>query len=63
MIGDREGDLLCGRNGGVSPLLVLTGKGEETASRINRREYPGLVIKRDLLAAAEFIINNRKSRW
>ncbi len=63
MIGDREGDLLCGRNGRVSPLLVMTGKGEETASLINKGEYPGLVIKRDLLAAAEFIINNRKSRW
>ena len=63
IIGDREGDLLCGQNGGVTPLLILTGKGEETARRINSAEYPGLVIKRDLLAAAEFIINNRKSRW
>ncbi len=63
MIGDREGDLLCGINGNLKPLLVLTGLGEQTAVSIQEEKFPGLVIKRDLLAAAEFIINNRKSRW
>lgn len=63
MIGDRMGDLQCGKNGGLRPLLVLTGKGNETADEINPDRFPGLVIKRDLLAAAEFIINNCKSRW
>ncbi len=63
MIGDREGDLLCGLNGNLSPLLVMTGQGQKTAASIREEKYPGLIVKRDLLAAAEFIINNNKSRW
>lgn len=63
MIGDRKGDLQCGKNGGLRPLLVLTGRGNETADEIKRERFTGLIIKRDLLSAAEFIINNNKSRW
>ena len=63
VIGGREEDLISGITGGISPLLVLSGRGEETAAALNREDYPDLIVKRDLLAAAEFIVNNRKSRW
>ncbi|MDC7234177.1 MAG: HAD-IIIA family hydrolase [Spirochaetales bacterium] len=61
MIGDREGDLLCGINGKVRPLLVRTGDGRKTEKSIKAEKYPGLVVKDNILEAAEFIINNSSS--
>ncbi len=60
MIGDREGDLKCAVNGKVRPILVRTGDGKNTEKNISAENYPGLVVKKDLLKAAEFIINNGK---
>ncbi|MDA3958044.1 HAD-IIIA family hydrolase [Oceanispirochaeta sp.] len=58
LIGDREGDLYCALNGKVKPLLVRTGDGQNTEKSIKGKKIPDLVIKKDILEAAEFIINN-----
>jgi len=57
MIGDREGDLQCALNGKVRPILVRTGDGVHTEKKIGDN-FPDLVVKNDLLEAAEFVINN-----
>jgi len=61
MIGDREGDIHCAVNGKVRPILVRTGDGAITEKKI-RAEFPNLPVKKDLLEASEFIINNNKDK-
>ncbi|MBF9018334.1 MULTISPECIES: HAD-IIIA family hydrolase [unclassified Oceanispirochaeta] len=61
MIGDREGDLRCALNGRVKPLLVRTGDGNITEENIDQGIYRDLVVKNNILEAAEFIINNSGS--
>ena len=62
MIGDRPGDLECAINGKVRPILVLTGDGKLTKAALPSGKIKNLVIKKDLLEASEFIINNGKRK-
>jgi D-glycero-D-manno-heptose 1,7-bisphosphate phosphatase len=58
-IGDRTSDMLCGRNGGVRSLLVLTGRHDE--DEINQaRLYADAVVK-GLMEAAEIILDQAGS--
>ncbi len=54
-IGDRTSDMLCGRNGGVRSVLVLTGRhGEE---EINQARLYADHVATGLLEAADMILD------
>lgn len=54
MIGDKESDLLAGEKFGITPILVLTGYGEKTFSKIGKKYLVG----KTLLEISEKIKNN-----
>ena len=42
---------------GCSPILVLTGRGQEQALLLGRRGYEDVPVVRDLTEAVEFILD------
>ena len=57
-IGDKESDILAGRNHGCTPLLIKTGGYGEKVFR-SRNSPPDEHCFNNLLDAAEFIIGNK----
>ncbi|AJR05497.1 D-glycero-beta-D-manno-heptose-1,7-bisphosphate 7-phosphatase [Photobacterium gaetbulicola] len=55
-IGDADTDVKAARNAGVKPILVLTGRGKQSLSLIDRTQAEQLIIENDLAAAANFIL-------
>jgi len=54
MVGDSARDLLAGRAAGATPLLVLTGKGEQA-----RGEHPSHLTFPSLAEAVDWILSRR----
>lgn len=54
MVGDKAADIEAGRRAGCTPLLVLTGYGEEENGKID----PQIARCADLAAAADYILRH-----
>jgi D-glycero-D-manno-heptose 1,7-bisphosphate phosphatase len=62
-IGDRLGDLQCGKNAGLkSSILVLTGYGQKNLAEC-QREMPEAVVCKDLPAAVTTILEAKDFRY
>mgnify|MGYP006079541509 CR=1 FL=1 len=55
MIGDATSDIQCGLNLGMDTMLVLTGKGKETQSKLN--EIAPTYCAQNILEGAKIIIS------
>ena len=53
-IGDKDSDILCGRNAGCRTILVLTGYGP------NHRDCSPHFVARDIVEAAQIILGETK---
>lgn len=53
MIGDKASDVEAGMNAGVTPILVLTGYGEQERTDIP----PAVLVVRDIGAACDWILD------
>ncbi|HEY5777460.1 MAG TPA: HAD family hydrolase [Terrimicrobiaceae bacterium] len=53
-IGDKDSDILCGRNAGCRTILVLTGYGR------NHRDCGPHFVARDIVEAAQIVIGETK---
>lgn len=54
MIGDHPSDVLCASNAGAKGIYILTGHGGSHAAEVK----PGYPVKKDLLEAVHFILEN-----
>jgi histidinol-phosphate phosphatase family protein len=60
-IGDSPSDVEAAVAAGCTPVLVLTGRGKTSENQITR-QYPGLIVVQDLLAAVLWI-GDQKQHW
>jgi D-glycero-D-manno-heptose 1,7-bisphosphate phosphatase len=58
MIGDKVEDILFGLNIGASPVLVLTGFGEESRAKLEAKGIRPAFIAPNLLAAVNWILDH-----
>lgn len=58
MIGDTEKDVLAARGAGANPVLVRTGKGEETLS--NGFDATDLPVFDDLSSAVDWVLSGKE---
>ncbi len=61
MIGDKAEDVLLGLNSGAVPLLVLTGSGRESLSRLREKNIVPAHVAPNVLEAADWILNREKN--
>ena len=61
MIGDKVEDILFGRNIQATPVLVLTGSGQESLARLKDMGSEPAYVAGDILQAAEWIIDREKT--
>ena len=57
-VGDSCKDILAARNFNCRPILVRTGKGQDTVQRMDNESLKDVVIVNDLAAAVEVITGN-----
>ncbi|MFZ2052967.1 MAG: HAD-IIIA family hydrolase [Candidatus Aminicenantales bacterium] len=62
MIGDKTEDVLFGLNIGAVPVLVLTGSGRESLSKLREQNLAPAYIATDILEAADWILDREKRR-
>jgi D-glycero-D-manno-heptose 1,7-bisphosphate phosphatase len=60
MIGDKTEDVLFARNIGAVPVLVLTGSGRESLSRLREAGLEPAHVAENILQAAEWVVNREK---
>jgi D-glycero-D-manno-heptose 1,7-bisphosphate phosphatase len=60
MIGDKTEDVLFARNIGAVPVLVLTGSGRESLSRLKETGLEPAHVAENILQAAEWVVNREK---
>jgi D-glycero-D-manno-heptose 1,7-bisphosphate phosphatase len=60
MIGDKVEDILFGRNIQATPVLVLTGSGRESLSKLEEADIEPAHVAEDILAAATWILEREK---
>lgn len=58
MIGDKDLDVLTGRNAGMRAAMVLTGYGRGHSAKL---EFTPDIVADDLLAAVRMIVNTREA--
>jgi D-glycero-D-manno-heptose 1,7-bisphosphate phosphatase len=61
MVGDKVEDILFGRNIQATPVLVLTGSGEESLAKLKDLGFEPAHVAEDILQAAEWIIAREKT--
>ncbi len=61
MVGDKVEDILFGRNFQATPVLVLTGSGEESLAKLKDLGCEPAHVAEDILQAAEWIIAREKT--
>ncbi|NNM50635.1 MAG: D-glycero-beta-D-manno-heptose 1,7-bisphosphate 7-phosphatase [Pseudomonadales bacterium] len=58
MVGDTLRDLQAGQSHGMTPLLVLTGKGRTTRDKLlSEDQLTGIQVFDDLAAVSEYLLN------
>jgi D-glycero-D-manno-heptose 1,7-bisphosphate phosphatase len=62
MIGDKTEDVLFGMNIGAVPVLVLTGSGRESLSKLSEKNIAPASVAADILEAAEWILDRERRR-
>ena len=62
MIGDKTEDILLAKNIGATSVLVLTGSGRESLSQLREQKINPSHIASDILEAADWILDEEKSR-
>jgi D-glycero-D-manno-heptose 1,7-bisphosphate phosphatase len=61
MVGDKVEDILFGRNIQATPVLVLTGSGQESLAKLKDLGFEPAHVAEDILQAAEWIIAREKT--
>ncbi len=59
-IGDSLSDIQAARKAGATPVLVRTGKGEQTLESASKKELKGVAVYRDLADAVDAILAEKK---
>lgn len=62
MIGDKVEDILFGLNLGVKPILVLTGYGRSSRSRLKKEKIVPAHVSDNLLDAVNWLLDQEASR-
>lgn len=62
LIGDAMTDVAAARAAGVTPLLVLTGRGEYQRSQASHEELEGLKIFPSIVEASDYILELRGNK-
>jgi D-glycero-D-manno-heptose 1,7-bisphosphate phosphatase len=60
MIGDKTEDVILARNIGAVPVLVLTGSGRESLSRLREKGFEPAHVAETILQAAEWVVKREK---
>jgi D-glycero-D-manno-heptose 1,7-bisphosphate phosphatase len=62
MIGDKTEDVLFGMNIGAVPILVLTGAGGESQTKLQGQNLTPAYVAADLLEAVDWILDRERRR-
>lgn len=62
MVGDKAEDILFGMNIGAVPVLVLTGAGGESQSRLKEQNVAPAYVAADVLEAVDWILERERRR-